>query len=235
MNGIIIDLVIIGLILIFAIVGFYKGFLRELISLVGFFGSLVISYFACGYFSNFLNSVFGWGVSISNFVVNQISGISSTFASETGSTVEELQTVINSSGTNIAYKEILKQLVIKADFSQGAVTVAGVVGTIVSGFLMMIISFGIMFILLRVVVFILDKLLSRIPRKSAVGTVNKWLGLLIGFVKGGLNILIVLAVVYLLCFVPSINEFIMPYIETSYVTKFLYNLLGQLILGVGLI
>ena len=234
MDGIVIDLVIVGLVLIFAIIGFYKGFLRELISLVGFFGSLVISYFAAGYFTNFLNSVFGWGVSISNFVVNQISGISSTFATETGSTVEELQTIINSSGTNIAYKEILKQLVTKASFTEGAVTVAGVVGIIVSGFLMLIISFVVLFLLLRLVVFILDKLLSRIPRKSAIGTVNKWLGLLIGFVKGCANILIVLGVVYLLCFVPSINDFVMPYIETSYVTKFLYNLLGQIILGVGL-
>lgn len=235
MNGIIIDLVIVGLLLIFAIIGFYKGFLRELISLIGFVGSLVISYFVNSYFANFLNEVFGWGVAISNFVMNQVSAISPTFSSETGSTVSELQDIINSSGTNIAYKEILKQLVAKADFTNGAVSVAGVIGTIASGFLMSIIAFIILFILLRIVVFILDKLLSRIPRKSAVGTVNKWLGLVVGFVKGIANIVIILAVVYLLCLIPSVNGFIMPYIESSYITKLIYNLLGKLILGTGLI
>ena len=235
MNGIMIDLAIIALLLIFTFVGFYKGFLRELISLIGFVGSLIISYFAYGYFADFLNSVFHWGVTISNFVMNQIAAMSPTFSTETGSTVEELQSIVTSSGANPPYKLILNQLVTKADFSQGAVSIAGVVGTIVSGFVMTIIAFVVLFLLLRVVVFILDKLLSRIPRKSAVGVVNKWLGLMVGLVKGVASILIVLGIVYLLCLIPSINDFISPYLQTSYLTKYLYNLLGDLIVAMGLL
>lgn len=108
MDGKIIDLVIIGLVLIFSLIGFYKGFLRELVSLIGFFGSLVISYFASGYFTNILNGIVNWGTVISNAVVNQISGISANFATDIGTTVEELQAIINVSDANLAYKEILK-------------------------------------------------------------------------------------------------------------------------------
>lgn len=104
-----------------------------------------------------------------------------------------------------------------------------------SGFAMAIISFVVLFLLLRIIVFILDKALSIIPRKSAVGVVNKWLGLFLGFAKGVVNMLIVLAVVYLLCLIPSVNDFISPYVESSFVTKFLYNILGKLISGVGIL
>lgn len=233
MSGIIVDLILLLFVVLFGIIGYFKGFFRELLSFLGFIGSVIVSIFANSYFANFLNSILGWGTSISNYIMGQIATISGTFNVDTGNTVEELHDIINNSGAGLAYKELLKQVVNHADFSQGALTVAKAVGDVVSGLVMMVISFAILFALIRIVVFILDKLLSRISRESAVGVVNKWFGLLLGAIKGVAFLAIILVVCYLLCMIPSVNDFISPYIQSSYVTKHIYEYLGNLVLGVS--
>ena len=235
MSGLIVDLSLLIIILIFAIIGYFKGFLRELVSFFGFIGSLVITFFAYDYFAQFLNSMFNWGTVIANFVMEQVTAISPSFGVDTGASVEELNTIINSSSAGLAYKELLKQAVAKADFTGGALTVSGAVGAVVSGLVMIVISFALLFLVLRIVVFILDKLLSRIPRKSAVGVVNKWLGLGMGGIKGVISVGTIIVTVYLLCLVPSINDFVYPYIQSSYATKYVYEYLGQLVLGFSII
>src|SRR5690606_29092694 len=114
--------------------------------------------------------------------------ISPSFGVDTGATAEDLHVIINNSNAGLAYKELLKQAVEKADFSLGAITVSGAVGSVVSGLAMIVISFALLFLMLRIVVFVLDKILSRIPRKSAVGVVNKWLGLGMGTIKGAVAV-----------------------------------------------
>jgi uncharacterized membrane protein required for colicin V production len=232
MSGIVLDLILVILLIIFALVGFYRGFFKELISLGGLFGSLFIAYYLYKPFVDVLNSLFGWGVNISNFVMNQVGQIAPAFATNSGGTVEELQDIITNSGGGVAYEVVLKELVKKADFANGPMTVATAVGNVVAGFVMVIISFVILFLLLRIVVFILNKIFSAIPRKSAIGVVNKWLGLGIGTIKGALSLSMLLVLVYLLCLIPSVNNLVQPYMDSSYVVKHVYNFLGNYILGV---
>lgn len=235
MSGLIVDIIVVLVIILFAILGYYKGFLREVISFLGFIGSLVITYFAYSYFADFLNSFFGWGTQITNFVAGQINGIAPAFATDLGATVQELQAIINNANIGLAYKELLKQVVGFATLSGDMVTVSQTVGLVISNLAMMVISFVLLFAMLRLVVFILDKLLSRIPRKSAVGVVNKWLGLGVGILKGAVAVGVILVATYLLCMIPSINDFVMPYINTSYATKYAYEYLGNLLLGFSII
>lgn len=235
MSGLIVDISLLLVVLLFAIIGFYKGFLRELISFFGFIGSLVITFFAYDYFADLLNSLFNWGTQISNFIMNQVTAISPSFGVDTGATAEDLNVIINNSNAGLAYKELLKQVVEKADFSSGAITVSGAVGSVVSGLAMIVISFALLFLMLRIVVFILDKILSRIPRKSAVGVVNKWLGLGMGTIKGAVAVGSLIITAYFLCMIPSVNDFIFPYIESSFATIHIYNYLGQFLLGFSII
>jgi uncharacterized membrane protein required for colicin V production len=235
MNGIIVDVIVVLVIILFAIIGYFKGFLRELVSLLGFVGSLIITYFAYTYFADFLNQFFGWGAKIANYVAQQVGTISSALTTDVGTNAQELQAIINNANIGIAYKELLKKIVEFATFGPEPVTVAKTVGLVVSNLAMMVISFALLFVLLRLVVFVLDKLLSRIPRKSAVGVVNKWLGLGVGIFKGVVAVGIILITTYLLCMIPSVNDFIMPYINSSYATKYAYEYLGNLLLGISIL
>lgn len=228
MNGVVIDLILLLVLVLVTLIGLYKGFLRELVSFGGFIGSIVISYFLYKPFIDVLDKLFHWGTKIANFVMGQVGALSSSFATETGSTVEELRNIIDNSNAGL-YKQVLKQFIGKTDFSNGATTVASAIGTIVSGFVMGIISFAILFLLLKIVTFILDKLLRLIPKKSAVGVVNKWLGFALGFVKGAVIVGGVLVITYFLCLLPGVNAFITPYMESTYVTKYVYKFLGELV------
>lgn len=235
MNGLIVDAALILLILIFGVIGYYKGFLRELISLMGVVGSIVISYFAYDVFADFLNNFFGWGEKIAAFVSEQVTAIAPIFETATAATVEDMQALIDSSGAGLAYKEIFKQIVAQADFSGGAISISSAVGAVASSIAMIAISFAILFLLLRIVTFVLDRLLSRIPRKSAVGVVNKWLGLAVGFAKGAIAVVIIIVGAYLLSMVPSIHDFLNPYITDTYLTKYAYDFLGNFLLGISII
>lgn len=233
MNGFILDLILAVLLIIFALIGFYKGFLRELVSLGGFFGSLVIVYYAYKPFTTVLNVLFGWGVKIADFVMVQIVQISPVFGTDQAGSVEELQQIIDGSGgVGIGYTTVLKELVKKAEIPAGeTMTVAQVVGGIISGLAMTIISCIVLFLTLKIVVFILDKILSAIPRKSAVGVANKWLGLILGTAKGLISVAFLIMIVYFACLIPAVNDFVYPYIEASFVVKHVYHYLGNFVLG----
>lgn len=233
MNGFILDIVLVILLFIFGLIGFYKGFLRGLLSLGGLFGSIVVTYYFHKPFVAVLNSVFGWGTNIANFVMKQIAQISPAFENDMANSVDELQNIIANSGSGEAYKLALKQIVKNADVSAEAPgTVASVAGGIISNFIMIIISFVVLFLAVKIVIFILDKILSAIPRKSAAGVVNKWLGLGLGLAKGALVVSVLVVGAYLLCLIPSVNDVVYPYIESSYGVKHVYNFLGNYILGV---
>lgn len=233
MNGIILDIILVVLLIIFALIGFYKGFLREFISLGGFFGSLAIIYFVHQPFASLLNTLFGWGTRISGYIMGQVTQISPAFGTDKAGTVDELQQIIDGSGgVGVGYTSILKQIVKKAQIPAGqTISVSQAVGGVVSGLAMTVIAAVFLFISLKIVVFILDKVFSAIPRKSAVGVANKWLGLFLGTAKGFLSAGIIILLVYFACLIPSVNNFVYPYIESSYVVKHVYNYLGNYILG----
>lgn len=233
MNGFILDIILVVILLIFALIGFYKGFLRELVSLGGFFGSILVVYYAYKPFAVLLNNLFGWGVSISNFIMAQITQISPVFGAEQAGSIEELEQIIDGSvGVGFGYTTVLKELIKKAEIPAGqTITVSQAVGGIVSGLAMAIISGLVLFITLKIVVFILDKVLSAIPRKSAVGVANKWLGLTLGTAKGVMSAAVLIMIVYFVCLIPAVNNFVYPYIESSLVVKHIYNYLGKFVLG----
>lgn len=236
MNGFILDIILAVLLLIFALIGFYKGFLREVVSLGGFFGSLVITYYLYKPFSVVLNTLFGWGVQIADFIMVQVAQISPVFGTDQAGTVQELEQIIDGAGgVGIGYTAVLKELVKKAEIPVGeTVTVAQAVGGIVSGLAMAVISCIILFIGLKIVVFILDKILSAIPRKSAVGVANKWLGLITGTAKGIISAGMIIMVIYFACLIPVVNDLVYPYIQSSFVVKHIYEYLGNFVLGTAI-
>lgn len=67
MSGIVIDLIFIGILAIFSIIGMYKGFFSTLVSLLGFLGTLLIAFLFREEMVSILDSVFnltGWLTSL---------------------------------------------------------------------------------------------------------------------------------------------------------------------------
>lgn len=230
MSGIIIDVIFLLIILIFGIVGYSKGFLRSVLSLIGFAASILIAYIFADYFATILNNLFGWGDTIRHFVAKQVENLSSSFVLESRTSVEGLVEVINSSGVSIIFKLLFPKIIEGADFSQGALTVADVISVKASALAMNIIAMAILFVLLRIVVAILNRILKTIPEKSVVGEINKWLGFIFGLARGLIVGCLILVITYILCMIPAVNSVVYPYISNSAITSFVYQKIGELIL-----
>lgn len=229
LDGLVIDLILVLIFLVFMAIGYFQGFLRSVISLLGTVGSGIVAYLTRNFVAGVLNSWFGLGKIISDGISGQVAGISSEFSITQGATAEELVTIINNSDAGVIYKKLFSLMVDNFKIT-APVTVCDVVGAVVSNIAVVLLAIVIMFVLLKVIVFVLDRLFKKIPRKSMVGTANGILGLFVGMTKGLLFVGAVLIVCYFLNMIPSVNEALYPIIEKTYVTKYLYNFVGGFLL-----
>lgn len=229
MTGVIIDLSLIVILLVFMAVGYFKGFLRSVVSLLGTVGSGIVAYLIKDFVANLLDTWFGWGAKIASWVAGQATAISATFESRQGSSAEELLSIINESDAGVIYKRLFSMMVNGFEFSE-PMTVSGVVGKVVSGIALSLIAMIIVFVVLKVLVFVLDKIFKKIPRQSVVGTANGVLGLFVGMAKGLIFVGAVLVVLYFLNMIPNVNSALYPYIESTYVTKIFYDFVGTFLL-----
>lgn len=228
MTGIIIDVSVLVVVLLFVVVGYFKGFFRTIVSLFGTVGALVVAYFTKGVLASVMNSWFGWGTAIANVIMGQVANISNDFVALEASTTADLKTIVVESDAGILYKQIFSW-VISGELEQPT-TVAGYVGNIVGNLALSVISFILVFVLIKLVVFVLNKVLKKIPRDSFVGKANKVLGCIAGALNGLIFIGTVLVIVYFLNLIPSVSSFIYPYLEQTLVTKYLFKLCGMLLL-----
>ena len=228
MTGVIIDIVVLVLIVLFIAIGYFRGFFKTLVSLLGTVGSLLIAYFVKDFVAGLLNSWFGVNFLIGDAVKVQISNISPTFSSVTVSTVEEILTVINDSGAGLVYKKLFSWLV--PETISASTTVADIIGLAVGDIATLIIAFILVFILIKLLVFVLNLIIKKIPRRSVIGKTNQVLGAVMGLFNGLVLISVVAVAIYFLCMIPAVNDFLYPVIEKTYISEHLYQILGKILL-----
>lgn len=223
MAGLIVDGVLILIIIIFAIVGYRKGLLRSVISLLGTTGAIVVAFLTKDYVAQLITRVFGLNTLIADKIMSQVGALSPAFVDTVCDTSADMKTVINNSQVGVVYKKLFTVAV--KDEIQPA-TVSEYIGAYVANLAMLVMAFLIIFLLVKVVVYVLDKGLKRIPRRSVIGRTNGFLGVISGLVMGAVYVVSILGIVYFLCLIPSVNEFLLPYIESTFITKALYQSIG---------
>lgn len=75
MNGIVIDLILIGILAIFSIIGMYKGFFSTLVSLLGFLGTLLIAFLFREEMVAILDSIFNLTNWLTGLVGGSVAGV----------------------------------------------------------------------------------------------------------------------------------------------------------------
>lgn len=229
-NGIVIDLSIILILILFGLIGYFKGFLRGILSFCGFIGAGLIAYYTRNYFVGVLNDIFNWGLKISDFLMKQIAGINSLLVSKTFSDSASMIDFINSSEINVFYKKVFQKMASEASFLDGPISVGQMASEILSNLIMQVIAVIAVFIVIRIVVAILNKLLKRIPRKNALGQVDMNLGVFVGLAKGVITIAVILVIFNVVCMIPSVSEKLMPVVDSTCITKGLLNVINQYVL-----
>ena len=185
--SLIIDLVFIGIILIFAFIGLSRGFIKEIVSLIGVILALVVSFYLSRIFADFIFETF-----VKDTVVEKISEtIVSTAENSVNGVVDVIPEYIVSAAKSMGF-DITSSVNnnIASDIESTATSVStsiveDVAGPLISG-LISVVLFIILFIILKIVIGLIAKALKLPVIKSA----NNFLGFSVGLIRGVLTVVI---------------------------------------------
>lgn len=207
----ILDIIIVLILALGAFMGYRKGLIGIFVSLVSIILSIILGFVLQTPIANALYEDTGLGSIIEQTVYNNINA----------SNKEE------ENGNNI-YSNIIDSVIGK---SQAEYTIEQT-SKVVTMFILKGLSFVLVFIVVFIVCYILQMILNLVFSLPLLDSVNKLGGLAAGLVKGLLKLYIVLAIISFMAPI-SIVEPIVNFINTSFVTKFLYenNLFVSIISG----
>ncbi len=122
------------------------------------------------------------------------------------------------SGFAIAITYLLKNQILDLDKSIGiASAISNTLGENASKIIALIIYGAIIYVILRLIALILNMTVGKIFKSEILNGLNKFLGFLFGFIKGGLLCLAILFTISGLTLLPSFNDFITPKLQGSYI------------------
>lgn len=175
-----VDIVFFAIIILFALIGLWKGFFESLISLISTALCVVASVYLAKPCASFINNTIGLDTP------KMFDGLIGKF------TKEQQFSLFNMT------------------FTRGEI----------AGFLSMIFAGLVVFVLLKLAIYLLSKLFDSITKRNTVlNGLNRVLGMLFGIVKGGVIVIVTLAI----CTVFARFTKVEDYIKESKVTNWVYN------------
>ena len=104
--------------------------------------------------------------------------------------------------------------------------IEGVLGTTVGHIVAVIIAFIVTFLAIKIVIFILNHTIGKLFTGRALGGVNKFMGFILGIVKGTAYVAITLVAINLASLIPSVKNWSSTTFEQTYVVGKVYNWVG---------
>ena len=178
----IMDMLIIVIVGLFCFLGYKNGFVKSLISTFGDFIALLLSVLLCSAVATFLENKFG-------FISSIASGISGVLVSIFGEDImlTTLNDVTNASLTDSNLTAWLIKIIIEVkglpDIPMDK-TICDIVAPVFGYYVACTISVIGLFIIVRIALFIVSEIVKDAHDIKLVGTTDKTLGLLFGFIKG---------------------------------------------------
>ncbi len=186
----IIDIVALCLILIFFIIGIVRGFAKTFLSIFGRLIALLLAVLLCSSMAGFLNKTFDLTNKIAvglDDIVGKIFG--ETFANTTIEQINETS-IQNFSISNFIAKIILDAKNV-GDLPP-TTTISQIISPALSFYVVSIISAVILYILFRIVLFIIGDIIKKATQIKLIGALDKFLGAILGFVWGVVMVQIVI-------------------------------------------
>ena len=231
--GIIIDIVVIAVFVIFGIIGLKKGLLKSVLSLFSWGFCILIAFLTAKYVAGWINGIYNFSGLIGNSISKSLNKTNAFFAQSIN--VYEAggkDALIAAIPTNI--NKLLAQLT-KSVFSTTNVnmsstdTIGFVVGSSLGHICMVVISGILVFIVLKIAVALLSKLFNNIAQTKILGGLNKILGLVLGLLKATLIVGVINCILVAITLVPTANKMLTPLIQdNTHVEKVIFNTTDRL-------
>ena len=231
--GIILEVVVVGVILISAIIGLKRGFLKSVLSVFTTSIVIVISVFTAKWGAKLLEKIFGFvsfmGRQMSKVLAGMADGVFAEVMDES-TTVANANAVIDGSGVFGPLKSLLKKAVAAESNNLAGNTIANIGGRSLGAVLSIIIAGIIIFLIFKLVLFLLSKLFENLTANKVLGTPDKVLGIIFGLAKGLIIIFVYAVVLIILTLIPTVNNFVSPVIQKhTFVTKMIYNVSDKIV------
>lgn len=104
---------------------------------------------------------------------------------------------------------------------------AGALGANVGHIVAVIIAFIVTFLVIKIAIFILNHTVGKLFTGRALGGVNKFMGFVLGLVKGTAYVAIALVALNIASFIPSVKNWSTTTFEQTYVVGKVYNWVGN--------
>lgn len=219
-TNIIIDIVTVVLLLLFAIVGTVKGFAKTFISSFGTILSLFFAVVLCSLVATFMEQSFGLITTLSNKANEILSGqISQTVMNTPIETVTyEMMTAENVPSWIIGIIMLLKA---NSTIPNGT-SIAGAVCPAIGYYLACIIAILVLFIIFKLIFFIVGKIIEKSKEFVLVDAVDKSLGFVLGAIKGLIVVWVIIAIIKIIPI--TFAQDLYANIQMSTVANFINNI-----------
>jgi uncharacterized membrane protein required for colicin V production len=215
--GIVIDFALVLIVVIFAGIGIYKGFIDSLLKLIGSVGALLIAIFTAKPIVSFLSGIFpGLTSSLGNPCVNWF--CSSVSPELLDSPMTEASKEVFNSSLNGGIGDRFVQTIVNSANVDGGQTFREIIANGMGVVFASIIVGIIVFILIKVIVGLIAKLFDS-DDKPVLSGINRVLGLALGTIKGVLAVVINYTLLSVSTMVFPIEATVDEYKNQTYVFK----------------
>lgn len=224
--GLIVDIVLVLALTIYAIIGFKKGLFKSVISLFSWSVCLIIAVLTAKYVANWINGIYNFAGFFGGKISKSLSSSNEffTLAINTFSTKEELIAAIPSN-VNGLVKQIIKIVFTNSNVNmQSTDTIGNVTGDSLGAISVIVVTGILIFIVLKIAILLISKLLDKLTSGKVIGSLNKILGCVFGLIQALIMVFTVNFVLVGLSLIPAVNKTITPIItENTYVEKYAYK------------
>lgn len=209
-----IDIVFIVLIILFGLWGLKQGFLASLISLVGIAVSIVIAVWLAPPFASFVDNLCGGAISdmFANTMTSVVSGFGNLDYAVTSAT--KASDLIANFDANGVVKTLLNVMLGNEILAEGTNVLLWFT-TKLGGLLTTLCGAVVLFLLIRIALALLGKLFDKITEARVINGLDRVLGFLFGAIKGLIFVAVAIAIINILCVIPSINDFVTTWLDKT--------------------
>ncbi|MGN1207932.1 MAG: CvpA family protein [Christensenellales bacterium] len=222
----IIDIVVLVLLLLVALIGFWKGFLGSLLSFFSSALSVTCAFFLAKPLASLMNNWFNLGATIGTSISNKIAGFFTDFAGPlTGA-----QIMADECSATGILKTALNFFIRPETSYADKAEVVTKAGTSAGNLILMAICMIVAFILIKLVIFLLSKLFGALKKKSvAINGLDRVLGVVLGLAKGCLIVFAVFVIANLLQSIPAVANFLDTTFNNSSIAKPIYDFINNIV------
>lgn len=215
-NTLIVDIAFLVILAIFLIVGLCKGFVKQIFGALSSVIALVAAYFLCAYLVKFLEQQFGLLTKLAEAIGSQIgtTGVAGEPASK-----EAIEKAVSEFGLPAFIADYAKAQ-LETDTS---LKIYQLFGNILGNLVLSAGCFIVLYIVFRLVLMLLCKLLQSVVKAPGLNALDRVLGMLLSLVKG---VLVLYVIIFVVDVIPVNEGFIATVkaaISESTVGSFLQN------------